>query len=275
MKEIEELKTHAPLSLDTRLLWATRVVDPLQMSKLHYRVGVTVWKLEKGAVRIRTAQEVHDFEAPCCILLGAGWSAHSFAPKSVLCSVSVRVVSNEGPLFVLPLVLEIDFADLPGEMEELIDYFGNRARKRDSRDDALYRLNLQAVLSRWCLHLGRLACGKVAEPFAHGIRHPGLRKAMMWWHDQPQTENITEPELARAGGLSVSHFKRMFQNELGMSLREYRCRVKMEACVEALLHTEKSIKEIGLELGFAEPSSFVRWFRKYFNQTPKGYRDSH
>jgi AraC family transcriptional activator of pobA len=35
-----------------------------------------------------------------------------------------------------------------------------------------------------------------------------------------------------------------------------------------LIHTNATIKEIGFELGFIEPTNFIKFFRKYERMTP-------
>lgn len=42
-----------------------------------------------------------------------------------------------------------------------------------------------------------------------------------------------------------------------------------------LVHTNKSIKEIGFELGFNEPTNFIKYFRQQSGQTPSEFRENH
>jgi AraC family transcriptional regulator, transcriptional activator of pobA len=42
-----------------------------------------------------------------------------------------------------------------------------------------------------------------------------------------------------------------------------------------LVHTNKSIKEIGFDLGFNEPTNFIKYFRQQTGQTPSEFRESH
>jgi len=50
-------------------------------------------------------------------------------------------------------------------------------------------------------------------------------------------------------------------------------RIMLEA-KRLLSHTNKSIKEIGFELGFDEPTNFLKYFRKHQNLTPVEFRES-
>lgn len=49
-------------------------------------------------------------------------------------------------------------------------------------------------------------------------------------------------------------------------------RVMLEA-KRLLAHTGESVKEIGFDLGFDEPTNFIKFFRKYSNLTPLEFRE--
>jgi len=50
---------------------------------------------------------------------------------------------------------------------------------------------------------------------------------------------------------------------------------RKDLAVEYLCHGEMSMDKISMDLGFSETSSFVRAFRRWFDQTPGEYRESH
>jgi AraC family transcriptional activator of pobA len=50
-------------------------------------------------------------------------------------------------------------------------------------------------------------------------------------------------------------------------------RIMLEA-KRLLAHTNESVKEIAFELGFDEPTNFIKYFRKNHNSTPLEFRDS-
>ena len=51
-------------------------------------------------------------------------------------------------------------------------------------------------------------------------------------------------------------------------------RVTLEA-KRLLIHTNLSIKEVGYDLGFEEPTNFIKYFRKHNNKTPIEFRESY
>lgn len=50
-------------------------------------------------------------------------------------------------------------------------------------------------------------------------------------------------------------------------------RIMLEA-KRLLVHTNESVKEIGFELGFDEPTNFIKYFRKHHHSTPVEFRES-
>jgi AraC-like DNA-binding protein len=89
---------------------------------------------------------------------------------------------------------------------------------------------------------------------------------------EPQLASIDVAELARRLGVSQSVLRRRLAAE-GVSpsqlVDEARCRV---ACA-VLSRTDRSLKQLADELGYAEPSSFHRAFKRWTGKTPADYRD--
>jgi AraC-like DNA-binding protein len=51
-------------------------------------------------------------------------------------------------------------------------------------------------------------------------------------------------------------------------------RVMLEA-KRLLIHTNRSIKEVGYDLGFEEPTNFIKYFRKHTEKTPIEFREAY
>jgi AraC-like DNA-binding protein len=49
-------------------------------------------------------------------------------------------------------------------------------------------------------------------------------------------------------------------------------RIMLEA-KRILAHTTESVKEIGYNLGFDEPTNFIKYFKKHFQSTPTEFRE--
>ncbi|WP_053214163.1 helix-turn-helix transcriptional regulator [Pseudomonas sp. Q12-87] len=82
------------------------------------------------------------------------------------------------------------------------------------------------------------------------------------------------PELARAANTTERTLMRRAQRDLGMSLVEWRQRLKVIEAL-ALLERGQTVKTIGLDLGYSSASAFISMFRKMMGTTPDEYRRRH
>jgi AraC family transcriptional regulator len=80
--------------------------------------------------------------------------------------------------------------------------------------------------------------------------------------------------LAGLAGLSPFHFSRAFKESFGLPPHRYLNVRRIERAKALLAQPELSVTQIGVELGFAESSSFSTAFHKRTGITPTGYRRS-
>ncbi|MDH6251627.1 AraC family transcriptional regulator [Chryseobacterium sp. H1D6B] len=82
-------------------------------------------------------------------------------------------------------------------------------------------------------------------------------------------------KVSAIGGYSPFHFHRMFKLIIGETLQNYIVRKKIEKSAFYLAVKKGiSIKEIYLELGFADHSVFNKTFKKYYGSSPSEFRRS-
>ncbi|WP_434577215.1 helix-turn-helix domain-containing protein [Pseudomonas sp. Z1-6] len=80
--------------------------------------------------------------------------------------------------------------------------------------------------------------------------------------------------LAEIADLSEYHFSRMFKRATGLSPSQYFIRLRMSRARHLLLETDRSIIDIGLEVGYSSPSHFSQVFRREVGVTPSAYRQA-
>jgi AraC-like DNA-binding protein len=78
--------------------------------------------------------------------------------------------------------------------------------------------------------------------------------------------------LAKEAGLSRAHFFRLFQSSIGLPPKVYLNVVRIERAVEAVLHQDCPVREIGERLGFSDPAHFTRFFRNNAGVSPSEFR---
>jgi AraC-like DNA-binding protein len=81
--------------------------------------------------------------------------------------------------------------------------------------------------------------------------------------------------LARKNGLSISTFRRRWQELVGEPPARYAMRLKIEKACRLLVETRMKVGEIAEVLGFSDPLYFSRRFRLETGVTAAEYRNTH
>jgi AraC family transcriptional regulator, arabinose operon regulatory protein len=79
-------------------------------------------------------------------------------------------------------------------------------------------------------------------------------------------------ELAQALNLSASRLRHLFKYETGVSPLQYLKLQRMQRAKELLEATFLNVKEVMLQVGVKDKSSFVRDFKKLYGLSPSRYR---
>ena len=81
--------------------------------------------------------------------------------------------------------------------------------------------------------------------------------------------------LAREADMSEFHFSRAFKRTTGFKPSQYFINLRMERARRLLRETNRSIIEIGLNVGYTSPSHFARIFHREVGISPSRYRRSY
>lgn len=84
----------------------------------------------------------------------------------------------------------------------------------------------------------------------------------------------TIQHLAVECNLSQSHLQHLFKQGTGRGLGQLLTEKRMQRAADLLAETDKSIKEIACLVGYEHTSSFTRAFERYFQQSPRCYRQT-
>lgn len=87
--------------------------------------------------------------------------------------------------------------------------------------------------------------------------------------------NLSLQELAKEQNLSFTHYSRIFRAKTGRSPNQYFNELKIQKSCQFLYFTNMNIKEICVELGFADPYYFSRLFKKLMGIAPAVYKKQH
>lgn len=106
---------------------------------------------------------------------------------------------------------------------------------------------------------GRLADRRLRQVLSYIEDHLG--------HDMPLHD------LAAVAGLSVSHFKTLFRQSVGLPAHQYVIRRRVERARNLLSEGKLSISQIAIETGFAHQSHLARHMRRLLGISPKALQE--
>lgn len=92
------------------------------------------------------------------------------------------------------------------------------------------------------------------------------------WMAEHITEDFSLDRLAAQAGLSKFHFARLFKGALGVSPSRYHINLRINLARRLLRETKKSVVDVALEVGYANPSHFAQLFRRETGLSPSDYR---
>jgi AraC-like DNA-binding protein len=98
-------------------------------------------------------------------------------------------------------------------------------------------------------------------------------KPLFEFLDRQYWDQITPIDAAKTVNMSPSHFRRAFKQVTGQSFVLYLNHFRIAKAQELLISTDKSIAEVGMEVGFCDQSYFGLIFRRCTQMTPFFYRN--
>lgn len=138
---------------------------------------------------------------------------------------------------------------------------------------ALARVGDQEALAPWlCAMLEQLI-----DAIQANVRRPNsvqLARGLEYIQEH-LADDLTRDEVARAAGLSPSHFSHLMRAKTGWSFTGLLARLRVDHACHLLAHTDTGLVQIALGCGFGDQSYFSRVFRRHTGRTPGDYRRSH
>lgn len=86
--------------------------------------------------------------------------------------------------------------------------------------------------------------------------------------------DLSLDEIAGVAGLSVSHFKVLFRQSVGLPVHQYVIRRRVDRAATLLRQGDLSISRIALETGFSHQSHLALHMRRVLGVSPKRVRDA-
>lgn len=159
----------------------------------------------------------------------------------------------------------------PGEDAELGQLVRKMAEELRGRPEG-YEWCLQSLVLEFMVRLRRLP--RVRELSGRGVSRRELERIApaLQIIAREYARPLCLARLARSCNVSEPSLRRLFQQAVGRSPREYWLDLRLRMAASMLRTTSKTVLEISQEVGFPTLSSFNRLFRAKYGVAPLGWR---
>ena len=140
-------------------------------------------------------------------------------------------------------------------------------------------LNIWEERLSWYLTETRIAMEKILIELiemygksSDGFRFSGKLSPALSFINRHYDSNITNERLAEMCGLSVTHFRRLFKEEIGSSPIRYLTSVRIHWAVKLLKSQMFSVSEVAEQVGFSDIYYFSKTVKQYTGKSPSEYK---
>src|SRR6202035_3544559 len=132
-------------------------------------------------------------------------------------------------------------------------------------------LFVEGIAQSLAVHFLRTYFEDSTQEYKGGLPEFRLRKVtdLMVTHLEDEFSLI---RLAREAEMSDFHFSRAYKRTTGLTPSQYFIHLRLEKARRLLRETNRSVIEIGLDVGYTSPSHFARIFRREVGIPPSEYR---
>jgi AraC-like DNA-binding protein len=85
-------------------------------------------------------------------------------------------------------------------------------------------------------------------------------------------ERLSLPAIAAELGVSYSHLRQTFTDRIGLSPKQYHCKVRLQKAQELLASTTRSVQEVADILGFHSAFQLSKQFKQHVGDAPQHWR---
>lgn len=184
-------------------------------------------------------------------------------------------------LAIEPILLHQVGQDWVGDHIELIPQFmtqsdlliqGTISTLRDELESNKMggALLIDSLKTALAIHLLRNYCTvrPKLSSYADGLSQPTLQRVTEYIHEYLH-QNLKLSELSAIAQLSPYHFLRLFKQKIGITPHQYILQCRIEQAKYLLQHSELSLAEIAVRVGFCDQSHLTRNFKRVVGVTPK------
>ncbi len=104
------------------------------------------------------------------------------------------------------------------------------------------------------------------------LNNDNLIELVMEELDRNIDSEVNLQVLAQKAYLSPKYLSRVFKQHVGISFKEFIQQKRIDKACEFLASTDLSITDVMINIGYSDPKSFYKIFKRFKNMTPSEYR---
>ncbi len=283
-KTAKELRPHGDLGFPCAGYSSYYTDKPEDTIPWHWHEEIEIIYMESGQMKVRIPSKSFLLKPGDCIAINANM-LHSCtaAPECHLLSLvfsPALVTGNADSVFarkyMLPLLSCYSFSGhliKAGSNEQVAQWFCS-AFDALARDSYGFEFTVRDMLSHICLFLyGEFK--PQADPENTPLNQDNLRiRKMLEYIDNHFSEDISLADIAKAADISERECLRCFRKTIQLSPIQYLLKYRVMQGAKLLLQNPAaSISDTATLCGFDSPSNFARLFKRFYNCTPREYRN--
>lgn len=283
-RESKELQPHGSLEFPCAGYSSHYTERQEDVIPWHWHEEIEIIYINQGKMRVKIPSKAFLLNSGDCVVINANMLHYAVAaPECELRSLvfsPALITGNDDFAFakkyMQPLLSCHSFSGyyIDGETNESIARWFNCAFEALAWDDYGFEFVVRENLSRICLFLHKEFMPQMgAQHMPQGQDNLRIRKMLAYIHKN-FADNLSLADISKEADISERECLRCFQKTIQLSPIQYLLKHRvMQGAGMLINNPASSISEIAALCGFDSQSNFAKMFKRFYNCTPREYRN--
>lgn len=284
-REAKELQPHGTIEFPCAGYTSYHIEREEDIIPWHWHDEIEFVYMAEGKMKVKTPSESYILEKGDMVAINSNILHYASAVgkcrlRSLVFS-PMLITGNDNSVYakkyIQPLVSCNSFSSLFIDTEnENVSVWFNAAFEALSHDTRGFEFTVRENLSRICFYL----YGQFEQQFFQkekSLNQDNLRiRQMLKFIQENFANNLSLADISNSADISERECMRCFKKTIRISPIQYLLKYRIMRGAEMLLNDqEKSISQVAMNCGFDSPSNFTKFFRRFYNCTPREYKQKH
>lgn len=189
---------------------------------------------------------------------------------SLIETMKLQSLSRDDSLNLLQYLVYQLQKELPRQNESIVHYWTTellpQLEERLHTDETLDELSSHLIQ-----FIGPL-CGMIAEQLRTAKHFELMHQVKVYIESNYNDDSLSLESLSSQFGISDKYLSRLFKETIGINFGEFITELRLEKAKELLRLTTEPIQTIGQRVGYTNPLTFTRVFKRTYGMTPSDMR---